>query len=74
MSCSSIQDRHPKAPIITNKKYGHAESCFIHVAEAINLSLRNPKLLWYNGTTGLDIIIKNPGTLSAYRKRRRTIM
>jgi hypothetical protein len=74
MSCGGIQDWHAKAPIYTNEKYGHAESRLIHVAALITLALWKPKLLGYNGTTGLDIIIKNPGTSSIYRKRWRTVI
>ena len=74
MSRGSIQDGHAKAPINTNEKDGHAESRLIHVATPITLALRKPKLLGHNGTTGLDIIIKNPGTSSTYRKRGRTII
>ena len=74
MSCGGIQDRDAKAPISTNKKYGHAELRLIHVAAAIALAMRNPKLLGYNGTARPDIVIKNPGASSAYRERGRTIM
>jgi hypothetical protein len=73
-SCSGIQDRNTKAPFHTNEKYGHAESRVIHVAAPNTLAPKKPKLLGYNGTTELDIMIKNPGTLSIYRKRGRTII
>ena len=74
MSCSGVQDSHPgpRLQSIPTKKYGHAESRLIHIAAPITLDLRKPKLLGYNGTTRPDIIIKNPGTSSIYRKRGRT--
>lgn len=74
VSCDGIQDRHAKAPVYSNEKYGHAESRLVHVAAPITVALREPKLLGYNRTTGLDIIIKNPGTSSMYRMRGRSII
>jgi hypothetical protein len=69
MSCGGIQDRYAETPVHVNEENGHAESRLIHVATPITIALREPKLLGYNGTTQLDIIIKNPGTSSTYRKR-----
>jgi hypothetical protein len=50
------------------------ESRLFHVAAAIALALRKPKLLTYDGTTGPNSVIEKPGRLSIHRTSGRNVV
>jgi hypothetical protein len=73
MSSSCVHDRYAETSVHVNEEDGHAELHLIYVAASIALSLRSPKLLRYNGTTGPDRVVENPG-VSILRTNGRTEM